>query len=501
MKADDSIFFLVHSLNTSEKRFLKRFGNSIDEEENFLTLFSLIEQQKKYDENELRNQFRKKKTTDNFSWTKNYLTKQILRSLRAYHSGPWAILEVLDLLKSIEILYRKLQNKTCLKLIHKGIEICTQYEFWSYHLEFIDWEYKLMARTANYKEQAKCIVNGKKRKEKILQHLSLYNQMLEYIYRADIFINTFSKCTKKEIHAFTSETIPVVEKFLKKIPNSFRLREHLLWVKCSCYLLNIDDANELLYRSKMVDLYDEFPQFKNDIPFKYYAIRINYVYGLVRNGLWKKALEEISKVKTFIYGVHKAIKTDMRLSGESTIMRNETSCYLAIGKEEKALESALRYEKYKTQIRKNLRRLVFLTDHVFLARVYFRNGMYSECKTLLKEVFIEPDLKVSSPYSIHAHFLRICVNAIQGKWTVIPHFLTLAKKEIRKEGENDVYAEEFIDLIKKLLKANGKISDKKNFEEKIEKLEKLISLKNILYQDTQFFLREMLNEKYSAIQV
>ena len=59
MKPSDELFKLIKSLTKSEKRFFKLSSSLQSGEKNYLKLFDAIEKQLEYDEEDIKNTFKK----------------------------------------------------------------------------------------------------------------------------------------------------------------------------------------------------------------------------------------------------------------------------------------------------------------------------------------------------------------------------------------------------------------------------------------------------------
>ena len=107
MKPSNELFDLVKSLTKSEKRFFKLSSSLQTGDKNYLKIFDAIDKQDEYDENALKNLFKKETFIKHFPSEKNHLYKLILKSLRAYHADNSVSSQLKQEIKNIEILYNK----------------------------------------------------------------------------------------------------------------------------------------------------------------------------------------------------------------------------------------------------------------------------------------------------------------------------------------------------------------------------------------------------------
>jgi len=73
MKPSTELFDLVKSLTKSEKRFFKLSSSLQSGEKNYLKIFYVIDRQKSYDEEAIKEQFKKETFIKHFPSEKNHL--------------------------------------------------------------------------------------------------------------------------------------------------------------------------------------------------------------------------------------------------------------------------------------------------------------------------------------------------------------------------------------------------------------------------------------------
>ena len=101
------LFQLIKSLSKTEKGYVKKYCAKNGTNPAYLQLFTAIDNQENYDEEQIKNKFKGESFIKQLSVAKNYLIKTVLKSLRAYHSESTSNIKVHELLLEIEILYQK----------------------------------------------------------------------------------------------------------------------------------------------------------------------------------------------------------------------------------------------------------------------------------------------------------------------------------------------------------------------------------------------------------
>ena len=143
MNKKGNLFFLIKSLNQSEKRYFKLFCGTANVESNYLKLFEAIDSQDKYDEKKLKIAFAGEAFTEQLHVTKIYLSQLILKSLRNYHHKISKTAEIIDLIRDIEILFARELFDQCYFTIQKADKLAIKYEKFSLMIEISDWKRKL----------------------------------------------------------------------------------------------------------------------------------------------------------------------------------------------------------------------------------------------------------------------------------------------------------------------------------------------------------------------
>ena len=144
MKPSPELFNLIKSLSKSEKRYFKLTSSLQSGEKNYLKLFEAIELQDDYDEDAIKEQFKKETFIKHLPSEKNHLYNLILKSLRGFYSDNSAASILQEHIRNIELLFNKALYKECTKYINKAKAIAYNYEKYYFLLDLINWEKKLV---------------------------------------------------------------------------------------------------------------------------------------------------------------------------------------------------------------------------------------------------------------------------------------------------------------------------------------------------------------------
>jgi tetratricopeptide (TPR) repeat protein len=102
----DQLHELIRSLTKSEKRYFKLMNLS-EKVTSYERLFNALEGMVEYDELALRNELKGQRALNQLHVAKNYLYKQILRSLRSFHAGTTPFIEFAEHVADMQILHAK----------------------------------------------------------------------------------------------------------------------------------------------------------------------------------------------------------------------------------------------------------------------------------------------------------------------------------------------------------------------------------------------------------
>jgi hypothetical protein len=146
---------LIKSMSVSEKGYFKKYYSKYGGNQSYLDFFDAIEDMEDYNEEKIRLKFEDEGFINQLSVAKNYLIKNILKSLRAFHSDSSVHIELNELMIDIEIMYRKRLSGICEKLIKKARKLMESAELFNKYSELSSWEIKLANLESYSKDKEK----------------------------------------------------------------------------------------------------------------------------------------------------------------------------------------------------------------------------------------------------------------------------------------------------------------------------------------------------------
>lgn len=142
---EDSLFSLIRSLTKAQKRYIKvNNTHVIGKKNNYMMLFDALDKMDSYDEEKLLNKFKDTNFIKHLPSEKNYLFELILKNMRSYNTDRTISFTLQSLLQDIYFLSEKGLHDACNKKVKKAKKLAYKYEMFTYLLELIDWERRLM---------------------------------------------------------------------------------------------------------------------------------------------------------------------------------------------------------------------------------------------------------------------------------------------------------------------------------------------------------------------
>ncbi len=144
MAKKGTLFSLIKSLTKSEKRYFKLNQAVTEGTKNYQKVFDFVDNQEEMDDKVVATHFSDQSYGKQLHVTKNYLTKQILKSLRGFHATSSSRHQLYELLLDIEILYKKELYDQCYDTVKRARKIAEKYEKYTELLEVLSWERRLL---------------------------------------------------------------------------------------------------------------------------------------------------------------------------------------------------------------------------------------------------------------------------------------------------------------------------------------------------------------------
>ncbi|MFL5764781.1 MAG: hypothetical protein ACJ77K_12630 [Bacteroidia bacterium] len=295
MKPSNELHQLIKNLSMSEKRYFKIFSSRhvIAGENNYIRLFDAIEKQPEYNEEKIKDLFRKETFISHLPSEKHYLYQHVIDSLNAFHKDRTFLTRYCNILMTIETLYNKGLFDQCKRIIRKAKDEAYSAEKFSILKLIVRWEILLYIRD----EDVKNLFRTFDEEVRILEVIRLTSILMRIAFKIQIemYRGKVSGAFIREVEAELRKHYPP-----KKEINSFWARyyyysslgliysiQHKAKERMECYR----EINSLMQGSK---------QFIVDLPHIYSTNINNLVNLMIATGKYEEVMPLVNEQRSFM---------------------------------------------------------------------------------------------------------------------------------------------------------------------------------------------------------
>lgn len=140
--ASDGLFRLIHSLNRTEKGYVKRYCSRhvVGDGNDYLRLFDIIDSQEQYNEALVKSKLADTAMARRLSAVKNYLYQQILEAMRSYHASSSHERQIVELLEDADFLWEKTLYDQSMRRVIRARELAIAHDEYPFWLKTLSWE-------------------------------------------------------------------------------------------------------------------------------------------------------------------------------------------------------------------------------------------------------------------------------------------------------------------------------------------------------------------------
>ena len=299
MKPKSTLFDLVKSLSTSEKRYFKQHAPKGKSSIEYIALFDAINKQKAYDETSLKQKFNKKSLSNQFSVSKNYLTQLVVESLVSYHKNATIGSRLLSGIARIKVLFTKAQFEAAEREIGKLKKLAGEYQYHHVIPEIIRWEKKICSALITYGTRSSKlpqIFEEERRILRLLLKISKLEEIQQSLLR--LYLNAgvaTSPCDLERYEALVQNPVLRDKEFSNEfIWQDFQLNIWYIHARCT---LHGDKAFK--HARSRVELYERHPQILKERLYQYLGTLSNLLscqYQHVDSEIFKGSVEKMNNV-------------------------------------------------------------------------------------------------------------------------------------------------------------------------------------------------------------
>lgn len=447
VKKKEQLFHLVKSLNKEEKRNFKLHVSrySSNRENNYIRLFNAIEKQDSYDEQAIKRQFKDETFVKQLTVTKNYLQKQILKSLQNLYHDETDDLNALVLLHQIAILFKKGHYEMCRSLVKKGIELCAENELFLEWIGFLKWEIDLNSKTniEEYKRSLSYYFEHTSRLLKLYEITTQGNHLTNQIQILSLSTSNLStlgsdyqeliKNIESVINTADIDTLPIRTKYTLFFPLAQSYMAVNEYKKAYYTYQFIYENLRNSYEEK--HLHEEF---------------VNTLTGLIYSGgavnkpeTVKSAIEELQQVPD--------INQHIKFKKSESLSYYPLLTAALAGDINNGLTAIEIAESFLEEQKGKLSQLHYFFAYYYAAHIYMNMNNKSMALRYLRKFDAFQGREYLPNLVMASRFMEIVIFYEQSKYDLMESRLRSLQRQIQKETDTKPHIHQFIDLFQKLM--------------------------------------------------
>ncbi len=474
MKPSNELHQLIHSLTKSEKRFFKLHSSLQEGEKNYLKIFDAIDKQAEYEEEDLKGLFKNETFIRHFPSEKNHLYKQILKSLRAYHSDNSISSILKQEIKNIEILYNKALFRECNKFLYRAKKLAIAHEKFYFLFELISWEKMLLEEAfedGEFTKDLDTLISEEQQVIEKLRNLAAYHVLyskINYVFRSGGFAR--DEESRKLIDEIANH--PLIAG--KNTALSHRAATICYYIQGFCQLAHGDYKTALDKFTKVKTILDTNPNLKKDLAKRYTRTVSNMISCLIDKGDFTQAEIMIQDLKNIAeepgFG-----STDIML----TIFKNCSIAELQICHRKGDFSGSLvklenilaGLEEYEGKLHKEQEIGFFF----HIAYTYFGVGQYSKALTWINKVLNDNESTLRQDVYSYARIFNLVIHYELGNYDLLEYITKSTQRYLSRRQRDFEMELLIIDYLRKLIRTTNIADQRQLFVKFKAELEKSVT--------------------------
>lgn len=440
-----------------------------------MKIFDVIDRQKSYDEDAIKDQFKNETFIKHFPSEKNHLYKLILKSLRSYHSDNSVSSILKQEIKNIEILYRKALFKECNKFLVRAKKIAVEREKFYYWFELLSWE-KLLLEEAyeagEFTTDLDALIKEEQEVIEKLRNLAAYHVLyskINYVFRSGGYVR--SDKDRALVEEISHHPLIIG----RNTALSRRAATICYYIQGFCATANVDKELAYVKFKRVKEILDNKPLVRDDLPKRYILTLSNLLRIQIDTGRIDEALDMIQLMRK--------IAKKSAFSSEDITLRVFKSTYLA---EMRIYEKKGEYENAIANIdtivdglqinegkMNKEQQLLFLNT---ISTVYFGAGRYKESLQWLNRVLNDNEPNLRQDIYSFARLFNLVVHFELGNYDLLEYIIKSTNRYLSKRQRDHDLEVVILNFMKRLIRGSRNTDLKDVFLEfKQELLEQMNS--------------------------
>ncbi len=470
MNIPEELFQLIKSLDKNEKRYFRLQAGFQEGEKSYLKLFDALDSMKEYEEEVLQKKLKGQKFLKQLPVVRHYLRDMIMHSLRNFNTGASVELKLKDMLKDVEVLFRKRLYGQCEKAIEKGKAMAAKYERFIDLQYFLRWEFKLMKGTQYQYKKEEGIFEFIRASETAIDHYK--NQLASDLLASRILLKTFQQglVRSDEDRRFFDNLISAPLLSAEENAFSFHAKMNYYMSHGTYNLVKRDMEGTYLGGKGLVELMERYPHQAEDDSSAHVTALNNLVVALIGLRRYDEVpgyIEKMKRIKTSsersrndIYFL--AINHEIHMNYVTGDFGDGLKQVPSILEKLDAQKPNASNKRYETHTRYNL------------ACMLIAAGDHSAAAKQLRRIINAGDADPRSEMHAAARILQLIVHAELGKRDLLPYIVRSTYRYFFKRNrlykfENIVMA--FIrNKVPKIRRDNELVEAYRNLKEELDPL-------------------------------
>ena len=397
MSKKGQLFSLIKSMSQSEKRHFKLFLSTAAGDKNYLKLFNFIDRQKELNDQEIKAHFKGDAFVKQLHVTKNYLKKQILKSLRHYHSKHSVDASLKERLREIEILFQKDLFDHCRELVDKALEKAEHYEKLQSLLALYGWKKKLLLNRHGPFEAREEVLSLIEKEKELIDQLANHNAYWALTMDSMDF-DRVQETLKNPLLQGPEEAKSLQAKILYY---HICYSQYVVTGAVEQALQSIDD---------LIGLLEEIPERIREDPAPYITALNNKTVLLLRDGKLDQVYSHINKIREAPdrYGIpkHSRLTTVSLLKTYNV----ELELYRDLGEYQNAVKLIDEVNEILEKHRETVPRDYEISFYYQFAYSLFKKGLYSRALKWINKIVLGNYGTIREDIQSYGRFLNLMIH-------------------------------------------------------------------------------------------
>jgi len=441
----NELFNLIKSLSKSEKGYFKKFSglHIIGKENKYLKLFTLIDNQKVYDENEIIEAFKGDRFVKQLHVAKNYLYNIILKSLNQYYSESTISIRINNLFNTSMILYRKGLLDESWKMLMKGKMLAYKYEKYESLIQILKLEKQLIIGLNPRDYVNKMMQNSAEKKkvnERIFNIISFEHDLNKVVvlYHSRRIIR--NKEDNKAYDKIMKKPRSLDESYAEEFESKLCFYHKLV----NYNLAAADDQKAHEYVKKLVNVLDTNPEHIKEFTNEYVSALNTCLVTILFLRKYDESDNIIKKLNSL-----KPLSLKLQSRIRTTVLNFMLNRYIGTGEFEKCLEIIPQMECQLNLLSYETRKFQEEKINYSLSYIYLGLENYEKALEYINKILDDRNESTKIDLLSFAHILNLIVHFELNDAELLPYIIKNTTRFLSGKKELYKFEREILSFLRK----------------------------------------------------